>query len=196
MNLLDKSLAVKEVFEELDQEITDYVGNSGLSCFAGCGRCCMNPKISATVLEFLPLAFDIYRDGHAEEVMNTLETTTAEENCLIFKKTAIASDSGHCGDYINRGLICRLFGMSARKDKYGHKQMITCKKIKEGKSDLYIDTTKKINEGMKIPQANEFYAKLSNIDYKLTEEEFPINIAITKALENVMMYSFYLENQE
>lgn len=196
MNLLEKSLEVREVFQELDLEISEYVNKSGLNCFAGCGHCCMNPKISATVIEFLPLAFDIYQDGNAEEVMDKLEITSEEENCMIFKKSGLSVDSGHCGNYIHRGLICRLFGMSVRKDKYGQKQMVICKKIKEGKPDLFLQTTEKINDGMKIPQANEFYAKLSNIDYRLTDEEFPINTAIKKALEMVMTYNYYVENQQ
>jgi len=196
MNLLEKSLAVKEVFKELDREVADYLGQSNLTCFAGCGRCCMNPKVAATVLEFIPLAFDIYEKGIAEQVMDQLEQTTDLENCMVFQKTTIDSGSGICGTYKYRGLICRLFGMSARKNKYGEKQMITCKKIKEEKSEMYEATGQSINDGMQIPIANDYYSKLSGIDFKLSDETFPINEAIKKALETVMMYSYYYENQE
>jgi uncharacterized protein len=196
MNLQEKSLAVKEVFEELDKDVAGYLDKSNLSCFAGCGRCCMNPKVAATVLEFIPLAFDIYEKGIAEEVMDQLEQTSELENCMVFKKTTIDSGSGVCGTYMYRGLICRLFGMSARKNKYGDKQMITCKKIKEEKTELFEATTQSINEGMQIPMANDYYSKLSGIDFKLSDGTYPINEAIKKALETVMMYSYYHENQE
>lgn len=196
MNLLEKSLAVKEVFEELDGDVISYLGQSNLTCFAGCGRCCMNPKVAATVLEFIPLAFDIYQSGKAEEVMDRLEETSEVENCMVFLKTDIDSESGVCKTYKYRGLICRLFGVSARKNKYGKKEMITCKKLKEGKSEIYEATTIGINESMPIPMANDYYSKLSAIDFKLSDNTFPINEAIKKALEAVMMYNYYYENQE
>jgi len=196
MNLQEKSLAVKEVFDELDQDVTRYVGESNLTCFAGCGRCCMNPKVAATVLEFIPLAFDIYANGDAEKVMDRLEKTSDTETCMVFLKTSHDSESGVCKTYKYRGLICRLFGVSARKNKYGQKEMIICKKLKDGKPEIYAATAKNINESLRIPMANDYYSKLSAIDFKLTEDTFPINEAIRKALETVMMYNYYYENQE
>ena len=196
MNLQDKALAVKEIFKELDRDVAGYLLQSNFTCFAGCGRCCMNPKVAATVLEFIPLAFDIYQNGDAEEVMDRLEKTSDLENCMIFTKTALDQESGVCQTYMYRGLICRLFGVSARKNKYGDKEMITCKKLKTGKPEIFEKTSAKINEGMHIPMANDYYAKLSAIDFKLCEDTYPINEAIKKALEKVMMYNYYYENQE
>jgi len=169
MNLQEKSLAVKEVFEELDRDVSRYLGESNLTCFAGCGRCCMNPKVAATVLEFIPLAFDIYQGGNAEQVMDKLEQTSDLETCMVFLKTSQDSESGICKTYKYRGLICRLFGVSARKNKYGQKEMIICRKIKEGKPDIYAATSQNINSGMEIPMANDYYSKLSAIDFKLSE---------------------------
>ncbi|KEO72106.1 Fe-S oxidoreductase [Anditalea andensis] len=196
MNLQEKSLAVRKVFDELDSDVSLYLGKSGLTCYAGCGKCCMNPQVAATVLEFIPLAFDIYQKGNAEKAMDMLEQTSEQEYCMQFLKTAQDKESGVCNTYIYRGLICRLFGVSARRNKYGNKEMITCKKLKEGKQAIYQATTAGINMDMEVPMANDFYAKLSAIDINLSAETFPINQAIKKALEKVMMYKYYYENQE
>jgi uncharacterized protein len=196
MNLTEKSLEVREVFKKLEVETSRFTRESKLFCFTGCGKCCMNPNISASVLEFLPLAYDLYQEGKADEALELIESTGEEGYCILFKKTSAGLDTGHCTDYKNRGLICRLFGNSVRKDKHGGRQLITCKKIKEGQEENFSEVSQKINGELQAPSAQHYYSQLYDIDEKLSEEQYPINIAIKKALEKVLMYSFYFENQE
>lgn len=197
MNLEEKSAEVRVVFEGLEVEVKDYLSASKLTCFEGCGRCCNNPNINASVLEFLPLAFDLYKKGKAEETLEILNGNEfTEGNCILYKSTSKDNLSGYCSDYKNRGLICRLFGNSARKNKSGNKEMITCKKIKTEKSELFLEVSQFINNDLAIPSGTDSYARLTCIDLALTEEQFPINMAIRKSLETVLRYIYYLENQE
>lgn len=197
MNLEKKAEAVREVFEELEVEVKSYLSAGKLTCFEGCGRCCNYPKINASVLEFLPLAFDLYKKGKAEETLESLYLEeVAEGTCILYKSTSKDNLSGFCSDYKNRGLICRLFGNSARKNKNGDKELLTCKKIKSEKTNLYLTVSESIKNELDIPSGTDKYAKLSHIDIQLTEEQFPINIAIRKSLEAVLRYMYYLDNQE
>ncbi len=197
MDLLKKSKAVSEVFNELDVEVNSYLSESKLTCFAGCGKCCANPKVNASVMEFLPLSFDLYEKGIAEEILEILSDKKTQEGfCIMYKSTSENNESGYCSNYIKRGLICRLFGNSARKNKYGQKEILTCKKIKQGKNEEYLMVSEAINHGMKIPSGTDAYYQLKNLDTQLTEEQYPINLAIKKSLEAVLRDAYYKENQE
>jgi len=196
MNLEQKSQEVRKVFEELDQEIKSFVDASKLTCISGCGFCCSNPKVSASVLEFLPLAFDLYEKGKAEKALNLLDQTNEDDACIIYKSFSEDGHSGFCSDYQNRGIICRLFGSSARKNKDGIKEIITCKKIKTEKKDLYDTAVEAIKSEMPVPSSTDAYRKINNIDFMLTERQLPINKAIKEAIESVITYKSYTENQE
>ncbi|MBS9525362.1 YkgJ family cysteine cluster protein [Litoribacter ruber] len=195
MNLREKALEVSRVFDLLSEDTGKFMAQSGVNCVIGCGKCCMNPKISASVLEFLPLAFDLYSKGLADKAMEKLENMGEEDFCLLFRQTNFLTNSGSCGDYQYRGMICRLFGASVRRDKHGMKQMITCKIIKEGQPEEFKALSEAINSGLPAPSASYYYSLLSDIDERLSEH-FPVNTAIKKALDHVMTYSYYLENQE
>lgn len=196
MNLEEKSQEVRKVFEELDLETKSFLDASKLTCISGCGFCCSNPQVSASVLEFLPLAFDLYAKGKAEKALDILEKTPEEGSCIVYKSLSEDGHSGFCSDYNNRGMICRLFGSSARKNKEGQKEIITCKKIKIEKKDLYDNSVVAIKSEMPIPLSTDAYRKINNIDFRLTERQLPINKAIKEALESVITFKFYTENQE
>lgn len=196
MNLEQKSQEVRKVFEELDQEIKSFVDASKLTCISGCGFCCSNPKVSASVLEFLPLAFDLYEKGKAEKALNLLDQTNEGDACIIYKSFSEDGHLGLCSDYQNRGMICRLFGSSARKNKEDQKEIITCKKIKTEKKELYDTAVSAIKNNMPIPSSTDAYRKINNIDFRLTERQLPINKAIKEAIESVITFKFYTENQE
>ncbi len=196
MNLQEKSQEVKRIFDELDTEIKAFIGASNLSCIPGCGACCSNPKVSATVLEFLPLAFDLYEKGKAEKALEILEQQGENNFCVLYKSMSHDNALGFCSDYSNRGMICRLFGSASRKNKESKKEIITCRKIKESKKELYEVASKAVNEDMDVPSSSSAYSQLYNIDFHLTAEQIPINQSIKKALETVLTYKFYIENQE
>lgn len=196
MNLEEKSLEVREIFKELDQDIQAFMQVSNLGCLPGCGFCCSNPKVSASVTEFLPLAFDLYEKGKAEKALEVLEKTTEQDFCIIYKSFSEDGEKGMCSDYANRGMICRLFGSSARKNKSGEKEIITCKKIKTAKKAEYDAATTSLQSGLDIPGSSDYYTRLYNLDFNLTSEQYPINQAIKRALEAVLTYKYYEQNQE
>ncbi len=194
MNLFEKSEAVKEIFHELENEAKQFHAEAGMGCLPGCGFCCANPEVPATPLEFLPLAFDLYTKGIAEEIANQLALHDQPGNCIVYRASKDDGTKGFCGDYPSRGLICRLFGASARKNKYGRKDLITCKILKNEKSDAFESTEMRINADLEIPMATAFYTRLKDVDESLMHQ-YPINQAILMALELVLRYRFY-ENAE
>jgi Fe-S-cluster containining protein len=184
----EKVKEVEAVFQKLDAEIAQFQSLTGMHCKSGCGKCCFKPDIEATPLEFLPFALHLYREGIAEQWYERLNT--AEDSlCLILNPTQAAG--GLCTEYKHRGLICRLFGYSARTNKYDKKELVTCQVIKTEEKKEYRKGVELVEGGGQVPVMSQYYMQLHAIDADLTTEFYPINVAIRKALENVMHYYAY-----
>jgi uncharacterized protein len=186
--LTQKVNAVKKVYERLDKDIAKLQQSSGLHCLSGCGECCRKPDIEATPLEFLPLALKIFDEGDAEAVHAELGQKK-DSLCYVFRPH-ITNFGGLCNEYPNRGLICRLFGFTARKNKEDQAELVTCKLIKETQNESYEKLVHEIKQGKKVPVMSEYYSRMSSIDHTLSSF-YPINEAMQKALEVVMAYYAY-----
>jgi Fe-S-cluster containining protein len=188
VTLLEKVQAIEAVFERLDSAISEFQQSTSLHCKFGCGKCCFKSDIEATAIEFLPFAHHLYSAGLAEEWWNRLKNTD-EPVCLILNPTK--TGAGLCTEYQHRGLICRLFGYSARINKYGTKELVTCQIIKGEQQAAFEETQVKIENGLEIPVMNQYYMQLHSIDPDMAREFYPINQAIQRAVEIVMHYYAY-----
>jgi Fe-S-cluster containining protein len=187
VTLEEKIKAVEDVFENLNQEVALFQSRSSLSCKSGCGKCCFKPDIEATILEFLPFAEYLYRQDKAYEWLE--RTATSEATCILLNPQQL--DTGMCTQYKYRGLICRLFGFSARTNKYGKKELVTCATIKDGDAGIYNNAMVQIAAGSDVPVMNHHYMRLQAIDFELTREFFPINQAINRAIAVILHYYAY-----
>lgn len=187
-SLPEKVSAVKRVYARLDKEIAEMQKSSGLHCLSGCGECCKKPDIECTPLEFLPLALELFDEGRAENAWQELQD---QQNslCYVFRPH-VTNFGGLCNAYPNRGLICRLFGFTARTNKEGQRELVTCKFIKEEQAQAFSQIAEELRAGKKIPVMSEYYTRLTSIDPTLADF-YPINQAIQKALEVVMHYYAY-----
>ena len=188
MTMEEKIHQVEAVFNKLDQEIASFQSWSGLHCKFGCGKCCFKPDIEATILEFLPFAYYLHKEGKAFDWLEKLKSDDSEI-CQILNPTQ--SGAGLCSEYQHRGLICRLFGYSARTNKYAERELVTCQIIKTEQSENYQHAVKGIAETKPVPMMNQYYMQLHAIDIDLTRDFYPINEAIRKALETVLHYYAY-----
>lgn len=191
MLLEDKIKSVEEVFDKLDQEIAAFQRNTKLHCKAGCGKCCFKADIEATPLEFLPFALHLYKNDLAFEWLARLKNAQSP-TCQILNPTQMGA--GLCSEYKHRGLICRLFGYSARTNKYNQKEYVTCQIIKTEQAENYAEAVTKITTGQSIPVMNQFYMQLHSIDMDLARDFYPINEAIRRAIEKVLSYYAYREH--
>jgi Fe-S-cluster containining protein len=188
MSIEEKAAQVERVFDQLDNAINEFQSATTLHCKAGCGKCCFKPDIEATVLEFIPFALHLHRSGQSGEWYQKLLVSNSE-TCLILNPTQ--AGAGLCSEYKHRGLICRLFGYSARTSKYGKRELVTCQIIKTEQSVAFENATAAIEGGREVPVMSDFYMKLHSIDPDLSRDFYPINTAIRKAVETVMHYYAY-----
>lgn len=189
MSLIEKVQAVEDVFHDLDEAISGFQKSSTLHCQFGCGKCCFKSDIEATVLEFLPFAHHLYLQGSAYEWFEKLRQSD-QAICQILSPTQ--SGAGLCSEYAHRGLICRLFGYSARTTKYGERELVTCQIIKTGQAEAYEKTQERVKRNEEpVPVMNQYYMQLHAIDGELARDFYPINKAIQKAIETVLQYYAY-----
>lgn len=191
MTIEAKVLAVQTLFSKLDLEIATFQHETKLHCQVGCGKCCTHPEIDASPLEFLPWAFRLFLDGEAESMLHLLEENT-QSTCQNYRQIGVLEAGiGNCKTYVDRGLICRLFGYGANQDKHGHLRLATCKLIKENQVEFFAEAEKKIENGLSVPVFTAYYMQLSHIDYNLGATIVPINTALRLALEEVLRYYYY-----
>ena len=176
---------------QLELEIIEFQDKSTLRCVAGCGKCYANPEINASPLEFLPWAFYLFLNGKAETVLSVLFKTDIS-TCYIFNPLSLLEiNRGNCSNYQYRGLICRLFGFGANKDKYERYRLSTCKIIKDGQKEAFESTSIAINDGLAVPIFTDYYMRLSQIDFRLGNIILPINKALIFAIQEVLQYYAY-----
>ena len=192
MSIVRKVRQVQRLYGQLEQEIGNFQKASGIHCLSGCGHCCTKPNIEAAVLEFLPLAFDLYLQRRSEQVRLEL-TDSKHPICHLYQPLTLgtaAYQMGQCGDYVNRGLICRLFGYATTRDKNGQRVLSTCKWIKSTQPDEVASAQALIARG-EVPHYLNYYQKLVQIDFKLGQQYLPVNEAILQAIEEVEHYYQY-----
>ena len=188
MLLSQKVQAIEEVFLLLDQEMSTFREWSGLYCKSGCGKCCHKADIEATELEFLPFANYLYNSNQYSEWLTKLEQNRSSL-CVLFDPAK--TSGGLCSQYAYRGLICRLFGYSARTNKYSQREFITCQTIKSEQTAAFTDTVGMIQRGGIVPVMNNYYMRLHSIDPDLSQHFYPINEAIQRAIQTVLHYHAY-----
>jgi hypothetical protein len=191
MTIEGKVKLVEQLFQKLENEIEQFQSESKLHCILGCGKCCTTPDIDASPLEFLPWAFHLFLNGKAEETLDELNNKT-NLSCHLYRPlTIVDTTSGSCSNYVYRGLICRLFGYAASRDKYGKLRLATCKIIKENQQESYLNTLEAIRNDLYVPIFSDYYMNLSQIDYGLGTLILPINQALKRAIEEVLQYYAY-----
>lgn len=191
MSIRKRVRAVEVLYAGLDKEIAIFQSKTYLHCKAGCGKCCTHAEVDASPLEFLPWAYNLFLNGTAASTLNKLNSISSAI-CLIYQPLSVVdAGSGKCSDYPFRGLICRLFGYGANRDKLGELRLATCKIIKENQAENFEAAQKAMKEGLYVPIFTDYYMKLSQIDFRLGNKIVPINTALKLALEEVLHYYAY-----
>ncbi len=180
--LEEKTRAVNRLYGQLDRHISSFKRRSGIRCIPACGECCLKEDLSATVLEFLPAAHSLLLRGECDAVLDRINENT-DTTCVFFNPFG---KQGKCSVYGERGLICRLFGFSARTDKYGARTLVACSIIK--------DSMKHRDPALILahaPNLSSYYLRLYGIDPELSVKYLPVNQAIKEAIELTLFRSSF-----
>ncbi len=185
--MLEKIRKIERVFKQLDRETQKFGKQSNLKCLTNCNLCCLKKGLEANVLEFLPLAYHLVQNNLHDAALDLLDTEP--EHCINLAKNPELGQTAGCGAYEQRGLICRLFGFSAVRDKNSKLSVYTCTHIKHEYPEEFKRASEGINnKGMNIPLVTDFYYQIYFIDTQMANDYNPINVSIRKAIEHVAYY--------
>lgn len=191
MSIYKKVQAVGKLFNQLEKDVATFQQATGLGCRTGCGLCCKKPDIHATILEFLPLAYHLYKTDEAEKWLVHFENNPNESICHALTPFQAKDSGGFCSQYDYRGLICRVFGFSASLDNRGKAQLVTCKIIKEDLPEAVSKANDHIALQKTTPIISNYYHQLRGIDADLGSQLLPINEAISESIKTVLGYYSY-----
>jgi Fe-S-cluster containining protein len=184
--MLEKIRKVEKIFKQLDKDTEKFGKQSGLKCLTNCSLCCVKKGLEANVLEFLPLANYLVKNNLHETALELLESEP--EHCINLAKSQNQGNTTGCSNYEYRGLICRLFGFSAVRDKNMKLAVYTCAHMKNEFPDTFLKATEQINTGMNVPVVTDFYYQIYFIDSQMANDYNPINVSIRKAIEKVAYF--------
>lgn len=188
--LRELSRRVEAVYGEIASSFSAYQQQRGLNCRTGCGECCLQPTIEATVLEMLPLAIHLFDQGTAEQTLAQLEQQSEPQSCVFYQKLSFDGKQGQCGIYQQRPSVCRMFGAAGYRDKQGNTSLSACKIIKSERPKQYQDSLIALQSD---PPPMMVMAKelVNELDYELGKQHLPINEAVKQALEKVLFKAWY-----
>lgn len=187
--MLEKIRKVERVFRQLDKETGKLAQQTGIKCLNNCNLCCMKKDLEANVLEFLPFAYYLVKNNLHEQALELLDTNP--EFCINLNLTPAPGKPSGCSVYGHRGLICRLFGSAAIRDKSGKLSVYACTYMKAEYPENFRKTNEQINSGMAFPVVSDYYYQIYFIDSQLASDYNPINVSIRKAIEKVAYYYAY-----
>jgi Fe-S-cluster containining protein len=188
MNIREFSQDLQNIYDEMWLSFSQYQKASGLFCLEGCGKCCNNPEVEASVLEMFPLALRILDDNKLEEWLDKLESPT-QDHCMMYEPHSPDGSKGQCGVYKERPSLCRMFGVAGFYNKHREVTLSVCKLIREKYPDLTKTRESEVTE--QTPMLAHWSYSLMQLDPALIQDRMPINEALKKALERVALYALY-----
>ncbi len=188
MNIREFSHNLEKLYQAMSAEFSAYQSTTGLACLAGCGRCCLNPEIEASVFELIPMALAIYDEGTLDQWVERLQSTR-RETCEAFVPGEKPGE-GKCGRYHQRPSVCRMFGVAGHHKKEDQVTLSICRYIKEYYA---LTEAQLVSDNSDIPMMVEWSYRMTALDPNLMQDRRPINEALLGALQKVSLYTAYQE---
>jgi Fe-S-cluster containining protein len=193
-----KAILVSRVLEAFSEKADAFARAAGVACLPGCGDCCTNPRVEATVLEMLPAAFALMKEGGAEALLR--ELVPRESLCAFFRPGGTSQEGhalGRCARYFERPLVCRQFGASVRRHQGGGREFLACGPMKAHAPGMFQGVTRYLEEGANMaPAGSDVLMDLVAIDPSLAVERRPLNQALALALERVLLWESYARESD
>jgi Fe-S-cluster containining protein len=184
--LQELEFQVLEVYRILDTAVAGFATRTGLSCPEGCGHCCSSEKVEATVLECIPLAFELFRSLQAELILKRLLKNEHDRHCVLYRADYTAAGQWGCTQYRHRAVVCRLFGFAGNRDREGIPQLAMCRVMKE-KTETCGSTITIDHPHSPMPLFVDAGLRITTMHPGLGTMRMPINTALREALLKVGM---------
>ena len=184
-------LRLQVLYQTEAQRFSEAQNKTGMACPPTCGKCCQVPTVEASVFEMLPMAYTLVEKGLAESVLDKIKTSQTDL-CVMFEPSSSDPVQGRCGQYQDRPMVCRIFAVGSRIDKYQQAEAIICRELKT----LYPSQAQECQgQAQQLPLMTEAFQRLAEIDPRSLHERLRISLALGTALEKVLYLSQLVDGQ-
>ena len=184
--LRELEFQVLEVYKELDLAVAAFASHAKLACPPGCGHCCCSENVEATVLECIPLAFELFRTFQAELILKRIDRNGDKKRCVLYRCDYTEAGLWGCSHYRQRTVVCRLFGFAGNRDRTGIPRLAMCRVMKEQLRPKTITEAYKHND-LVMPLFSEAGLRITALHPGLGAARMPVNTALREALQKVGM---------
>ena len=157
----------------------------GWRCPSGCGDCCRSAKVQATALELLPAAAYILQRGEAPLWLAAVQSNGEGGVCAAYCPEPVDPSGGHCRLYRWRPTLCRLFGFSAVRNKYGRLEPVVCARVKAVMPQAIENARRSVAADGPTPLISGYSAVLAAMEPVLGVRQVSLNRALREAIERL-----------
>lgn len=170
-----------QLYQDIDEVITMIKTWFAVACPPGCGVCCdtHSDKIEASITEMLPLCVYLYENKTYQSWLDRAN----QERCIFYSQASLQGRTGCCMVYDYRPLVCRLFGFTFMKDKYGGVMPVACSVLKRTFNEKIPSNKVPIKA---YPELRSFSLQSMMLD-PFGGKRYPINEAFINAMEYVIL---------
>ena len=175
---------------EAQSETDVFAKQTGIKCREGCGQCCLKPALEVQVVEMLPLARELIKNGEASSSYD-LAAASPDGVCVFYAPESQDHTKGRCRHYALRPGICRLFGFAAVSTKESeHPALASCSWHKQLMPEAVKAAQRDINAGGNVPLFADYRMRMFAIAPTPSySETLPINRALMQAIEKLELLS-------
>lgn len=176
---------VRALHRRLDRRTRSFRRASGLACPAGCSYCCLSEEVEATVLEMLPLALRLRREGRLAGLLERLREE-GTRSCALHSPQPLGPSGGRCTQYPWRPILCRLFGFASAAGPAGEAELAVCRRMRSPGAAVTLGAAEAVRAGsLAAPAMRAWSLAVYRLDPALGSRLLPVNEALREALERV-----------
>lgn len=168
----------------MDALSSRFQNATGLRCLPGCGACCDTEEVEATVVEVIPLCWQILLSREEERYLSAIAEMEEKvsQRCVIYDPAPDPGQPGCCSLYEFRPLVCRLFSFATRRNRKGGLEFVPCKWLKDATPEAVNRAQVGVNSGLPAPVYQDAFMRVATVNPALGFRRLPINRAIKEAL--------------
>ncbi len=173
---------IMDVYARMDRDVARFQLKTGLRCENGCGTCCTSTAVQTSVLEMLPMAREIFREGGADAWLARLDDPARPEYCVLYRSERAPEEPGHCRYYPWRPTVCRLFGFATVHTRSGIPALSVCRLVKQSAPEAVAVAMASASDA---PCFSDAATWVYGLDPGYGSRRMPINDALRMALMRI-----------
>jgi len=181
---------LKNILDAAESQFLSFQAESGLPCPSTCGDCCYYPDISCYPFELYPLAYQILKNENVDDWIKRLDQHSSS-TCVLLQQTNPELKIGKCGAYAYRPFVCRAFGVSGLRDKFGQMKLSICKKLKMLHQHFMAQDNAHEELSKRAPEIRLYLEKMRATSMDYSQELMPLNSALKVAIEKVALWHHF-----